>query len=537
MLNKRAVSALLLCTAVALFFRATAVARTWTDSTGKHTIDAEFASLENGVVTLKKDDGTTIRIPLDKLSNADQEQAKRLPAVQQASVKLVNDGSPKEEAHAATPVPFDRPDPTPTRGMTQTLDVDLRTDPRKDFQVNGPVEFTAGRLTLGPAGSVRRVLDAGSQVKLALRLAFTPLNVDGQTSTTRFVFQVRDRGDFVVEIVRRREGGKTVGEVQLIDRDARGEKKQARTLRTSQWKGDFPDSPWIFRHHHGLVTVYCGDKQIVVGYSAKEPIREFRGRDFIPADQGFFWSCGISEPLEISGWSLEQQGSPVACLAVSGSASPSYRQAAPSRWKGKLADRNPAIHGGLSVREEDNLRACIDHRVSPGDTYQDSVQPQFEVWEREEPKLLREDITGRSLTNVAEILGKRHHYYALALAGVGMQFFWVGKDEVAERLLKQAAEISEESLGTWHPDCALVVSALARVYIKTGKLELAEPLLKKVLEAAAAAFGTESFRYVTALREMAVLQQYNGRLAEAETTSRQSVDACKDATLPQPRMP
>ena len=72
------------------------------------------------------------------------------------------------------------------------------------------------------------------------------------------------------------------------------------------------------------------------------------------------------------------------------------------------------------------------------------------------------------LTSVADTFGKRHHYYALALAGVGMQYFWVGnKDEVAERLLKQAAEITEESLGIWHPDCALVVTALARVYLKT----------------------------------------------------------------------
>ena len=84
-------------------------------------------------------------------------------------------------------------------------------------------------------------------------------------------------------------------------------------------------------------------------------------------------------------------------------------------------------------------------------------------------------------------------------------------------------------MGPGIPTVALVVSALARVYIKTGKLELAEPLLKKVLEAAAAAFGTENFRYVTALREMAVLQQYNGRLAEAERL-------CASPSM-RPRMP
>jgi len=30
-------------------------------------------------------------------------------------------------------------DPTPTRDMTQMIELDLRTDPRKDCQVQGPV--------------------------------------------------------------------------------------------------------------------------------------------------------------------------------------------------------------------------------------------------------------------------------------------------------------------------------------------------------------------------------------------------------------
>ena len=128
------------------------------------------------------------------------------------------------------PIPVDRPDPTPTLGMTEKLDVDLRTDPRKDFEVHGPVEYTMGRLTLGPAGSVRRVLDVGSQARLTLNLEFTPLREDDQTSTTRFAFQIRDRGEFVVLIVRRREKSKTLGELRLIDQDTPYGGRTARTL-------------------------------------------------------------------------------------------------------------------------------------------------------------------------------------------------------------------------------------------------------------------------------------------------------------------
>ena len=124
-------------------------------------------------------------------------------------------------------------------------------------------------------------------------------------------------------------------------------------------------------------------------------------------------------------------------------------------------------------------------------------------------------------------------YYALAVAGAGMQFFWVGnKDDVAERVLKQAAKISEDSLGIWHPDCQLVLTNLARAYVKTGKVELAEPLLKKVSEGTEV-YGTDSVRYAATLRELAVVQQYQGRLAEAETTLRQALAGGKDATLAQ----
>jgi len=50
-----------------------ALAREWTDNTGKYKIEADFVSAENGVVTLKKSDGQTIHLPLEKLSEADRQ--------------------------------------------------------------------------------------------------------------------------------------------------------------------------------------------------------------------------------------------------------------------------------------------------------------------------------------------------------------------------------------------------------------------------------------------------------------------------------
>ncbi len=52
--------------------------RTWTDATGQFQVDAEFVELQGNTVVLKKADGATVRIPLDKLSAEDQKIAREL---------------------------------------------------------------------------------------------------------------------------------------------------------------------------------------------------------------------------------------------------------------------------------------------------------------------------------------------------------------------------------------------------------------------------------------------------------------------------
>ncbi len=52
--------------------------RKWTDSTGKHSVEAEFVDLKDGKLRLKRKDGKTITLPIDILSKADQESARAL---------------------------------------------------------------------------------------------------------------------------------------------------------------------------------------------------------------------------------------------------------------------------------------------------------------------------------------------------------------------------------------------------------------------------------------------------------------------------
>lgn len=56
-----------------------AIGRTWASADGKFTIEAEFAGMSVGIVRLRKSDGSEIKVPLDKLSQADKDwiEAKR----------------------------------------------------------------------------------------------------------------------------------------------------------------------------------------------------------------------------------------------------------------------------------------------------------------------------------------------------------------------------------------------------------------------------------------------------------------------------
>jgi hypothetical protein len=54
--------------------------RIWTDSSGKHKIEARLSSVASGQVQLIKHDGSLIQVPLDKLSDEDQQWVQRQAA-------------------------------------------------------------------------------------------------------------------------------------------------------------------------------------------------------------------------------------------------------------------------------------------------------------------------------------------------------------------------------------------------------------------------------------------------------------------------
>lgn len=70
--------------------------RTWTDSTGKFSVEATLADIKDGQATLKRTDGRTVTLPVERLSQADQDYLKELQ-------KAAAESNPFEPAQPAAP--------------------------------------------------------------------------------------------------------------------------------------------------------------------------------------------------------------------------------------------------------------------------------------------------------------------------------------------------------------------------------------------------------------------------------------------------
>lgn len=437
----------------------------------------------------------------------------------------------------------DRRDPTPSNGMTEKLDIALGADAQKEFTSQGPVDFAAGRITLQPGGGVQRVVKIGSQVKLTFDLAFTPLKADGETSTTKLVFEIRDRGQFVVLLARRRQNGKTTSELQLIERDTPyllqpgrfnialpdayiqalndGLPKDTRVLRAFHFNDDLPAGLWTFRQHDGLLTVCHADRLMGAAYADKEPkhplsmaIDEHK-MDKYPGSFIVFWRCcGTSEPLEVSGWRLEQEGKALVCRGIAGAASSTYHaREGVDAWM-RNAPADPRVRGTPHF-----LRLRI---VGPEATYQERMT------ERTNHDMVERDLP---LSLLGFWLGENHPAVALALEGLGLQLHWAHQTQEGEPLLDRALAITKDSLGPWHPDHASKLMSLARVFRETGRLDKAEPLLAQAHAAMVEVFGPRSGRAAAATRELALVYRDTGRVAEAETLLREALSVGSETSL------
>ena len=100
-----------------------ASARTWTDSTGAFQVEAELVGVENGVVTLRKEDGKVIAVPLDRLSATDRKfLAQRRPA-------LNGNDPPEDKPPRPLPMGGDAGGAAPNVALTRKVKVSFAQTP------------------------------------------------------------------------------------------------------------------------------------------------------------------------------------------------------------------------------------------------------------------------------------------------------------------------------------------------------------------------------------------------------------------------
>lgn len=98
--------------------------RTWTDSSGKHKIKAAFVSLDDGVVTLEKPDGSTLEIALAKLSKADQKYVKEKADDNPFETKERSPFETKSKKKRPAPASASDDDDDSSAGPTRKIQVD-----------------------------------------------------------------------------------------------------------------------------------------------------------------------------------------------------------------------------------------------------------------------------------------------------------------------------------------------------------------------------------------------------------------------------
>lgn len=112
--------ACLLLVLIAFLCANKALARKWTDSTGRFSVEADFVEFVEGQVALKKTDGQLIRLPLERLSEADRQHVRSVTAPVAAS-EPSRSGSNQPLAAPPEMVPPEAGAPSSSDDATRTI--------------------------------------------------------------------------------------------------------------------------------------------------------------------------------------------------------------------------------------------------------------------------------------------------------------------------------------------------------------------------------------------------------------------------------
>jgi hypothetical protein len=154
-----------------------ASAETWTDNTGKYQVVGDFLALRDDVVYLRKENGVTIAVPMERLSAASQQLARQLATAPRT-------------APGAAPAPVPGTTPATTPALDATPDAEIRV--------------LMGRLQSGDFGALWDSLPPSYQTDINEVVQTFGQNMDadiwnaGKRVVDKAVLVLRDKKQFIL---------------------------------------------------------------------------------------------------------------------------------------------------------------------------------------------------------------------------------------------------------------------------------------------------------------------------------------------------
>ena len=121
-----------------------------------------------------------------------------------------------------------------------------------------------------------------------------------------------------------------------------------------------------------------------------------------------------------------------------------------------------------------------------------------------------------ALQIVEQSCGPQHPTVANRLTNLALLLRDIGRVTEAEPLMRRALQIGEQSCGPDHPDVAAAMNNLALLLQDTNRLSEAEPLFRRALQIAEQSYEPDHPNVAKALNNLAQLLKETNRLGEAE---------------------
>ncbi len=360
---------------------------------------------------------------------------------------LAQDGSPPA---AATP--------PAERQLTQDFADDFQQDTRKDYTLDGDVEWQPGRLTLAEGASIRHTIDGSPWALVELNVGNSESKPEDTNGELRIWLHFVSAADCFVSFRHTRTGSQLVTSVAVVDTSEQDGEPVEAVVRD----GHVPRLSGLVQveYRYGLVNVSSGGRRLFAAH----------------IDNGDAIVAGVR---------LESVDRKTVLSSLSAS---TYRQ-----QHREYSDEEKAMLAEAD-KSERKLSGLYD-----------------------EGKYAEAATIGEHVLDVRRrILGTEHLDYVASSYDLALVYDKLGDRSRAEPLYRETCDIEKRVLGTEHPDYAITLNRLAMLYEALLDYPRAERMYVEALNIRKQVFGTDHAKYATSVNNLALLYEAMGDYSRAE---------------------